>query len=155
MLVGLLGILKAGGAYVPLDPTYPAERLAFLLDDAMVQLIVTQEKLGELLESTRAELIPIDGDFGAIAQEREENIDGGVASENHQRMLFILPGPRGAPKARWSRTNRVVNLVADARDKFRLERDSKFFSSRPSVLTWRWKRYSHVVSRRRCGAAIR
>jgi amino acid adenylation domain-containing protein len=35
MLIGLLGILKAGGAYVPLDPAYPAERLAFLVDDAL------------------------------------------------------------------------------------------------------------------------
>ena len=97
MLVGLLGILKAGGAYVPLDPTYPAERLAFLLDDAMVQLIVTQEKLGELLESTRAELIPIDGDFGAIAQEREENIDGGVASEN-PGVCYLYFRSTGRPK---------------------------------------------------------
>ena len=42
MLVGLLAILKAGGAYVPLDPAYPQERLAFLLDDARVEVLVTQ-----------------------------------------------------------------------------------------------------------------
>src|ERR1700730_14906309 len=40
MVVGLLGILKAGGAYVPLDPEYPRQRLAFMLQDAQVPLVV-------------------------------------------------------------------------------------------------------------------
>ena len=40
LLVGLVGILKAGGAYVPLDPTYPAERLAFIVEDAGIQVVV-------------------------------------------------------------------------------------------------------------------
>ena len=42
MAVGLLAILKAGGAYVPLDPTYPQERLAFILDDSDVEIIVSE-----------------------------------------------------------------------------------------------------------------
>jgi len=45
MVVGLLGILKAGGAYVPLDPEYPPERLAFMLEDAQVPVLLTQQKL--------------------------------------------------------------------------------------------------------------
>jgi amino acid adenylation domain-containing protein len=42
MVVGLLAILKAGGAYVPLDPEYPAARLAYMLDDAGVRLVLTE-----------------------------------------------------------------------------------------------------------------
>ena len=45
MMVGLLGILKAGGAYVPLDPAYPKERLAFMLEDAQVPVLLTQDRL--------------------------------------------------------------------------------------------------------------
>src|SRR5262249_4206767 len=45
MMIGLLGILKAGGAYLPLDPGYPAERLAYMLEDSQASLIVTQDRL--------------------------------------------------------------------------------------------------------------
>ena len=45
MLVGLLGILKAGGAYVPLDPAYPKERLAFMLENAQVTVLLTQKQI--------------------------------------------------------------------------------------------------------------
>src|SRR6266699_3746981 len=47
MVVALLGILKAGGAYVPLDPAYPQDRLAFMLKDAQVSVLLTQQRLAE------------------------------------------------------------------------------------------------------------
>ncbi len=49
LLIGLLAIIKAGGAYVPLDPDYPAERLAYMLKDSGVQLLLTQTALLEQL----------------------------------------------------------------------------------------------------------
>ncbi|MCF5546603.1 non-ribosomal peptide synthetase [Pseudomonas salomonii] len=52
LLIGLLAIIKAGGAYVPLDPDYPAERLAYMLKDSGVHLLLTQTALLELLPAT-------------------------------------------------------------------------------------------------------
>ncbi|WP_026136876.1 non-ribosomal peptide synthetase [Pseudomonas sp. CBZ-4] len=49
LLIGLLAIIKAGGAYVPLDPDYPAERLAYMLTDSGVELLLTQTSLLEQL----------------------------------------------------------------------------------------------------------
>jgi amino acid adenylation domain-containing protein len=49
MIIGLLAILKAGGAYVPLDPAYPADRLAYMIQDSGVRQILTQAHLLESL----------------------------------------------------------------------------------------------------------
>ncbi|MGB3639410.1 MAG: amino acid adenylation domain-containing protein, partial [Rivularia sp. (in: cyanobacteria)] len=54
MVVGLLGILKAGGAYVPLDPDYPPERIAYMLQDAGVSVLLTQSQLVKRLPDTQA-----------------------------------------------------------------------------------------------------
>jgi amino acid adenylation domain-containing protein len=63
MVVGLLGILKAGGAYLPIDPNYPRERIAFMLEDAQVSVLLTQQKLLECLPETQARRVRVDGDF--------------------------------------------------------------------------------------------
>jgi amino acid adenylation domain-containing protein len=67
MVVGLLGILKAGGAYVPLDPDYPADRLAFMLEDAAIRVLVTQADLLDRLPGQVAVTLCLDRDAAEMA----------------------------------------------------------------------------------------
>ncbi|HZA24232.1 MAG TPA: condensation domain-containing protein, partial [Dehalococcoidia bacterium] len=60
LVVGLLGVLKAGGAYVPLDPSYPPERLAFMLEDAHAQVLLTQAHLAPTLPPIPAPVLCLD-----------------------------------------------------------------------------------------------
>jgi amino acid adenylation domain-containing protein len=59
LVVGLLAIAKAGGAYVPLDPAYPAERLAFLLDDSGVRVLLAQGRVFAHLPEPRIAVHPV------------------------------------------------------------------------------------------------
>jgi amino acid adenylation domain-containing protein len=70
MIVALLGVLGAGGAYVPLDPQLPRDRLAWLVEDAGVALLLTQERLFEKLPgSTAAGVVFLDADRERIEAE--------------------------------------------------------------------------------------
>ena len=66
LLVGLLGILKAGGAYVPLDPAYPAARLAFMLADAQVPVLLTQAAVVPQLPPTSAQVLCLETLWAAL-----------------------------------------------------------------------------------------
>ncbi len=97
MVVGILGILKAGGAYVPLDPTYPYERLAFMLADAGLTLLVTQQHLAEVLPTHEAHVIYLDANSEIIAQESEKNPTSGVTYQNLAYVIYTS-GSTGRPK---------------------------------------------------------
>src|SRR6185503_3367495 len=55
LVVALLGVLKAGGAYLPLDPTYPQERLAWMLEDAGVKVVLNEDYLRSALSEIARE----------------------------------------------------------------------------------------------------
>ncbi|MDH7486312.1 MAG: amino acid adenylation domain-containing protein [Anaerolineae bacterium] len=96
MIVGLLGILKAGGAYVPLDPSLPPERLAFLLEDTGVPLVLTQERLAHRLPQA-VRTLRLDADWEAIAQESDHDLPCNAGPENLVYVIYTS-GTTGLPK---------------------------------------------------------
>jgi amino acid adenylation domain-containing protein len=97
MIVGLLGILKAGGAYVPLDATYPRERLAFMLEDARVPVLLTQRRLVERLPAQGVEIVCLDADWEVISRESKENPTSSATADNLAYVIYTS-GSTGKPK---------------------------------------------------------
>ena len=60
LIVALLAVLKAGGAYVPLDPQYPAERVAYMLEDSQALVLLTETEVFAGLPSTQATVVLLD-----------------------------------------------------------------------------------------------
>jgi amino acid adenylation domain-containing protein len=97
MLVGLLGILKAGGAYVPLDPDYPQERLAFMLEDTQVPVLLTQQSLVEKLPANQAQILCLDTDWDKINCQSEDNPTCNSTADNLAYVTYTS-GSTGKPK---------------------------------------------------------
>ncbi|MEH1952594.1 amino acid adenylation domain-containing protein [Nostoc sp.] len=97
MVVASLGILKAGGAYVPLDPTYPKERLAFMLSDSQVQVLLTQQKFVESFAGSGVQVVCLDTDWEFINQHSQENATSNVTAENLAYVIYTS-GSTGTPK---------------------------------------------------------
>lgn len=97
MIVAMLGVLKAGGAYVPLDATYPAERLAYMLSDAKVKLLLTQAALLPRLPTHSSPSLCLDRDWSAVAESPTANPDCGV-QPHHLAYVIYTSGSTGRPK---------------------------------------------------------
>ncbi len=110
MVVGILGILKAGSAYLPLDPTYPAERLGFMLQDSAVPVLLTQLHLAERLPAHAAQVVHLDADWEAIAQESDENVCSGATAEDLAYVIYTS-GSTGKPKGVVLRHRGLCNLA--------------------------------------------
>jgi len=111
MLVGLLGILKAGGAYVPLDPTYPQERLAFILKDAQVPVLLTRKQLLEKLPAHSAQVVCLDMEAETVAQLSQENLVSEVTADQLAYVIYTS-GSTGKPKGVLVNHANVVRLFA-------------------------------------------
>src|SRR5439155_17663478 len=111
MIVGLLGILKAGGAYVPLDPNYPRERVAFMLSDANVQVLLTQRRLLNELPEHSAKVVCLDSAGAEFGKEPEENPPN-VGTAGNLAYVIYTSGSTGKPKGVMISHRNVMNFFA-------------------------------------------
>ncbi|MEG3972562.1 amino acid adenylation domain-containing protein, partial [Microcoleus sp. T2B6] len=112
MIVGILGILKAGGAYVSIDPAYPSERIAYMLDDSQLVVLLTQKQLIASLPEHQAQVICLDSDWEEISKESELPIITCVTPKNLAYVIYTS-GSTGKPKGVCCNHTGVLNLLDD------------------------------------------
>ncbi|MBG1243112.1 non-ribosomal peptide synthetase [Nostoc sp. NZL] len=124
MVIGLLGILKAGAAYVPLDPEYPPERLRFILEDAQVRVLLTQQSLLDRLPQHQAQLVCLDTDAQLISQSGQDNLISGVQANNLAYIIYTS-GSTGQPKGIAMNQLALSNLILWHQENLKIPRGAK------------------------------
>ncbi|BET96664.1 non-ribosomal peptide synthetase [Xenorhabdus sp. TCT-1] len=122
MVVGLLAILKAGGAYVPLDPVYPAERLAYMLEDAAPVALLTQTTLCDKLNSPLP-VVLLDNPEPSLAIQPTDNpnVQALGLTSHHLAYVIYTSGSTGTPKGVMVEHANVTRLLAATQARFQFD----------------------------------
>ncbi|MFC5720644.1 amino acid adenylation domain-containing protein [Streptomyces gamaensis] len=120
MAVGLLGVLKAGGAYVPLDPEYPADRLAYMVEDSGVPVLLTQSRHADTWR-TRAATVCLDTDAARIAEHPVTAPESGVSAQDLAYVIYTS-GSTGRPKGVMVEHGHLCYILASWEERYRLSR---------------------------------
>jgi len=94
-IIAILGIFKAGGAYLPLDLSYPPERLNFMLEDAQVSILLTQQSSN--FKHDESKVVYLDSDWDVIAQQSQQNPISNATAANLAYVIYTS-GSTGQPK---------------------------------------------------------
>lgn len=124
MIVALLGILKAGGAFLPLDPSYPSGRLAHMIDDADIQILLTQERLyqdlsSELSSAKQIDSVCLDRDWRKIAREADSPLEVDVQLDDLAYVIYTS-GSTGLPKGVMITHREIANHIQVMRRHFEI-----------------------------------
>ncbi|MBL0385660.1 amino acid adenylation domain-containing protein [Tumebacillus sp. ITR2] len=124
LVIGVLAILKAGGAYLPLDPTYPQDRLTYMVEDAEVRLLLTQESLRGQLPAEGVQQVFVDGDSAALEQEPTDNLESWSTPDDLAYVIYTS-GSTGRPKGVLLEHRGLSNLVLAQIEAFEIDSDSR------------------------------
>ncbi|MBK7992411.1 MAG: AMP-binding protein [Blastocatellia bacterium] len=109
MMIALLAILKAGAAYVPLDSSYPKDRISYMIDDAQLSVLITQNSLSSLASLYIGNTVFIDNDWKDIEKESTSNLVNINTSENLAYIIYTS-GSTGKPKGVMISHRNVINF---------------------------------------------
>ncbi len=110
LVVGLLGILKAGGAYLPIDLAFPAERIAFMLKDAQVPILVTQQKIVAERSIATPHIVCLDTAAETLASQQASDPDSKTMPADLAYVVYTS-GSTGQPKGVMIEHRSLLNLV--------------------------------------------
>ncbi|EAZ87964.1 non-ribosomal peptide synthetase, partial [Crocosphaera chwakensis] len=110
MVIGLLGILKAGGAYVPIDPNYPQERIAYVMQDSNMGVLLTKQHLKTQLKEVKIPVISWEQEEERIFQNFVNNTPSLVNSK-HLAYVIYTSGSTGRPKGVQIAHQSVINFL--------------------------------------------
>ena len=130
MIVALLGVMKAGGAYVPLDPSYPAERLAFMVQDSGLQFMLTSASAADSLSELNGALVYLDRDWPQIARESSEDLNVDVRPENLVYVIYTS-GSTGKPKGAMNTHRGLCNRLLWMQDTYSLCESDRVLQKTP------------------------
>ncbi len=119
LVIGILAVLKAGGAYVPLDLIYPKERLAFMLSDAGLKVLLTQEHLVNNLPEHDAATVLLDS-WKNFASESGEDLDDAELSSDNLAYVLYTSGSTGRPKGAMISHRSLLNYLSWATKEYRV-----------------------------------
>jgi amino acid adenylation domain-containing protein len=119
LVVALYGVIKAGGAYVPIDPEYPEERVAFMLQDAGVPVLLTQSRLVGRLGHPHGTVICLDADIDRMAGENSGNPGVEMGPEDLAYMIYTS-GSTGKPKGALNTHRGICNRLLWMQDRYSL-----------------------------------
>jgi amino acid adenylation domain-containing protein len=122
--ISLLAILKTGAVYVPLDPEYPRDRLLFMLGDAGVSILLTQQGLQNLFSGHPIQLVYLDVDIDTIFSGPGENVDRGVQPDMPGYALYTS-GSTGRPKGALLPHRGIANHIQWKQQAFPLAADDR------------------------------
>ncbi|MEW5983048.1 MAG: non-ribosomal peptide synthase/polyketide synthase [Acidobacteriota bacterium] len=132
LVVGMLGILKAGGAYLPLDHQYPRERLAFMLADATVPVVLAHTRLLPSLPPDAKQVICLDAAWPEIVSGSPENHGLSVQPE-HLAYVLYTSGSTGTPKGVMIPHRAICNHMAWMAETFPLIPTDRVLQKTPAI----------------------
>lgn len=125
MLIGLMGILKAGAAYVPLDPSYPKDRLALIVSDTRMPMLLSQQAVAvNLSEEHAAKVVYLDSEWTNISRMSCESPAVEV-SANHPAYVIYTSGSTGIPKGVTVTHRALANFIRHAGETFALRPEDR------------------------------
>ena len=129
-IIAILGVMKAGGTYLPLDPSYPHERLAFMMADAQVKVLLTQSSLNASFPEYTGLRFCLDSQWEVLAGEPALNPARKITPANLAYVIYTS-GSTGKPKGALLRHIGLSNLAEAQRKAFDISSSSRVLQFSP------------------------